>query len=64
MSEVETARALYDRLRRDSRGRLPPYRAVWFIAWLMNRDAAAVLDAVGIGRVDADDEAWVREREP
>ena len=55
MTEAETARVLYDRVRRDSGYRMEPYRAVVFIAEMMKRDAFAVLHAIGEERVAADD---------
>lgn len=59
MTEAETARELYDRIRRDSRG-MEPYRVVWFIARMMKRDAFAVLNAIGVERVNNDDEAQTK----
>jgi hypothetical protein len=60
MTEVETARALYDRIRQDSRcrqhpGGMAPYRVVNFIARMMQRDPFAVLNAIGVERVANDD---------
>jgi hypothetical protein len=51
LTEVETARALYDRVRRDSNYGLTPYRAINFVAGMMKRDALVVLHAVGVERV-------------
>jgi hypothetical protein len=53
--EVERARALYERVRRDSGFRMEAYRAVVFVAQMMKRDPFAVLHAIGDARVAADD---------
>jgi hypothetical protein len=55
MTEDETARALYQRIRKDSGGRMAPYSVVVFIARMMKRDPLAVLNAIGVQRVAADD---------
>lgn len=57
MTEVQTAQALYERVRRDSGFRLAPYRAVHFVARMMARDPLAVLVAIGLERVATDDKA-------
>lgn len=57
MTEAETARALYDRLRADSGYGLAPYRTVQFIAQMMRRDPMTVLHAIGFERVATDDAA-------
>ena len=54
-TEIETASALYDRIRRDSNYGLSPYRTVMFISRMMQRDPFAVLHAIGIERVADDD---------
>jgi hypothetical protein len=56
-SDTQTARELYDRIRRDSGYGLAPYRTVQFIAQMMGRDPLAVLHAIGFERVAADDAA-------
>lgn len=55
MNETETARDLYERIRRDSNYRLSPYRTVVFIANMLKRDPFAVLNAIGVVRVADDD---------
>jgi hypothetical protein len=55
MTETETARVLYDRIRRDSNYGLSPYRTVVFIANMLKRDPFAVLHAIGVERVAEDD---------
>lgn len=55
MTEVETARELYERIRRDSGYRMAPYRVVVFVAEMMKRDVFNVLRAIGEERVAADD---------
>lgn len=57
--EVETARELYDRVRRDST--LKPYRSVKLVAEMMKRDPLDVLRAIGFDKVMADyDEGGAR----
>ncbi len=55
LNETETARALYERIRRDSGYGLSPYRTVVFIAKMLGRDPFAVLHAVGVERVATDE---------
>jgi hypothetical protein len=55
VTETETARVLYERIRRDSNYRLAPYRTVAFVANMMKRDPFAVLNAIGVQRVAYDD---------
>lgn len=55
MTEVETARALYDRIRQDSHYLMTPYRAVQFVAGMMGRDPFVVLHTIGMIRVAKDD---------
>lgn len=60
MTEEETARALYDRIRRDSNFQLAPYRTVQFIAKMMKRDPFVVLRAIGVERVAGDDKEYTQ----
>jgi hypothetical protein len=60
-TESNIARELYDRIRRDSRYTLEPYRSVKLVAEIMKRDPLDVLRAIGFEKVMADyDEGVVR----
>lgn len=54
VSEVETARLRYERVRRDSNYRMDSYRTIYFIANMLHRDPFVVLNAVGVERVATD----------
>ena len=60
MTEAETARELYARIRSDSSG-MAPYRVVFLVAKMMKRDPFVVLNAIGAERVAQDDLAMGRE---
>lgn len=61
MTEAETARALYERIRRDSGYRMAPYRVVAFVAEMMKREPLAVLHAIGVTRVAEDDSTPIKK---
>lgn len=61
MTEFETARELYERIRRDSGYGMAPYRVVVFVAEMMKRDVFNVLRAIGEERVAADDKLEERK---